>query len=105
MPNDPFQQFLAAYPVTRRKGGTHARASFYDALDKVPFALLLHALEQHKRSVQWQNPRFIPSMTTWLNDEMWIQTLPEPAAPTLSPADQQRRWASLAPGDQLRRLK
>ena len=75
---DAFQQFSAAYPVTRRKGGKKARESFTEALHKVPFALLLHALEQHKRSVQWQNPRFIPSMITWLQDEMWIQTLPEP---------------------------
>ena len=100
-----FDQFAAAYPVTRRRGGHRARTSFAAAIAKVPFAVLLHALEQHKRSDQWQDPRFIPSMLTWLNDELWIQTLPEPVAPTLSKADQQRRWASLSPGEQLRRLK
>lgn len=75
-----FAQFTAAYPVMRRKGGTEARRAFEQALRKVPFALILHALEQHKRSEQWRNPRFIPSMTTWLLEERWIQVLPETPA-------------------------
>lgn len=90
---DAFTQFTNAYPVTRRKGGKKARDSFAEALAKVPFAVLLHALEQHKRSAQWQNARYIPSMLTWLDDEMWIQTLPEPAVPTsrLTPLEHARR--------------
>jgi len=90
---DAYHQFVAAYPVTRRKSGKKARESFDEAVRKVPFGLLLHALEQHKRSVQWENPRFIPSMLTWLDDEMWIQTLPEPERPAarLTPFEQARR--------------
>ncbi len=76
-----FQQFLMAYPLPRRKSGAPAQQAFRHALRKVPFAFMLHALEQHKRSVQWQDPRFIPSMTTWLDEERWIQTLPEPVVP------------------------
>lgn len=38
---------------------------------------MLTALEQHKRSEQWQTPKLIPLMTTWLNQERWNQVLPE----------------------------
>jgi hypothetical protein len=99
-----FAQFLAAYPVTRRKGGPRVRHAFDEALRHVPFAVLLHALEQHKRSVQWQDPLYIPSMLTWLVDQHWLQTLPEPQPARLSEADEARRFVSLSPQDQLRRL-
>jgi hypothetical protein len=101
---EQFGQFSAAYPATRRKGGADARRAFAHAVCQVPYAVMLHALEQHKRSEQWQNPRYIPSMLTWLRDEMWIQTLPEPQPARLSVADEARRLASLSPQDQLRRL-
>ena len=87
---DAFHTFKAAYPVTRRKGGDAVRESFEKALQKAPFGLLLHALEQHKRSEQWQNPRFIPSMTTWLDEERWIQVLPE-TPPSAADADRIRK--------------
>ena len=101
---DHFTQFTAAYPSTRRKGGERVRQAFVQALRKVPFAFMLHALEQHKKSSQWQDPRFIPSMTTWLDEERWIQTLPEPQPARLSVGDEARRLASLSPQEQLRRL-
>ncbi len=101
---DAYHQFSAAYPAPRRNGGKRARESFDDAVQKVPFAFMLHALEQQKRSLQWQNPRFIPSMTTWLDEERWIQTLPEPQPARLSVADEAQRLRSLSPQEQLRRL-
>lgn len=75
-----FETFRLAYPASRRIGGTvgyraFARATF-DSL-----AQLLLALEQHKRSEQWQTPKLIPLMTTWLHQERWNQTLPEPTLP------------------------
>jgi hypothetical protein len=72
-----FEQFVDAYPPSRRKGGAKAREVFHEALGKAPFLTLMVALAQHKRSIQWQNPRFIPSMITWLEQERWIQVLPE----------------------------
>ena len=99
-----FDQFSAAYPVTRRRGGTEARRAFDEALQKVPFALMLHALEQHKRSAQWRDPRFIPSMLTWLQQERWLESLPEPKPAHLSVADEAQRLRSLSPQEQLRRL-
>jgi len=101
---EQFAQFRAAYPVTRRKGGADARRAFVQAIQLVPYAVMLHSLEQHKKSSQWRDPRFIPSMLTWLRDEMWIQVLPEPAPARLSVGDEARRLASLSPQEQLRRL-
>ena len=90
---DAFDQFTAAYPVTRRQAGTGIRRRFEKALRKAPLGFMLHALEQHKRSVQWQDARFIPSMTTWLDEERWIQVLPEPEIPVsrLTPFEQAKR--------------
>ena len=102
-PDPRFAQFLASYPVPRRKAGEPTRHAFQCAVQKVPFAVMLHALEQHKRSVQWQDPRFIPSMTTWLDEERWIQTLPETTPLRLSKADLAQRLRSLSPQAQARR--
>jgi hypothetical protein len=98
-----FAHFAATYPAARRMTTTRARHAFVRALGKVPVETLLAAVAQHKRSAQWQQ-HVIPSMVKWLEEERWIQTLPEPA-PTLSPADQAQRWRSLSPQAQLRRIK
>jgi hypothetical protein len=73
-----FQEFVAAYPASRRSHSVSAHAAFVHALKWTPFETLLAALEQHKRSEQWQK-HIIPSMVTWLREERWIQILPEPA--------------------------
>jgi hypothetical protein len=103
LPEEKFAQFAAAYPSSRRQTGVKARNAFAQAIQQVPFAILLHALEQHARSAQWQDPRFIPNLTTWLLEGRWCQVLPEPT-PQLSPADQAQRRRSLSPQEQLRRL-
>jgi hypothetical protein len=95
-PEEKFQQFVAAYPCNRRMTNAKARRAFTRALQLVPFAVLLHALEQHKRSEQWQE-HIIPSMLKWLVEGRWLQTLPEPQISA-------QRFRSLSPQDQLRRL-
>ena len=101
-----FDQFHAAYPPTKRETGEFARLAFANALRKVTLQTLLAALDQHKRSAQWEIPRYIPRMTNWLRGERWTHTLASaPAAPAgLSDADQAQRWRSLSPQEQLRRL-
>ena len=72
-----FREFVEAYPASRRTRTPDAHAAFVKALRWTPFETLLAALEQHKRSEQWQK-HIIPSMLTWLREERWIQVLPEP---------------------------
>jgi len=51
--------------------------SFLTALDKAGWTVLINALEQHKRSEQWQNAALVPMMRKWLEEERWCQILPE----------------------------
>lgn len=86
-----FEAFRQAYPASRRVGGKAAKAAWENAMcvnpQRHPFsrasriAEMMPALEQHKRSEQWQTPKLIPLMTTWLNQERWLQVLPEPEVP------------------------
>ena len=39
------------------------------------FQKMLSALVDQKRSEQWQNPKFIPHASTWLNGERWNDVL------------------------------
>jgi len=85
-----FEAFRQAYPASRRVGGKAAKTAWANAMCVNParhplsragrIAEIMPALEQHKRSEQWQTPKLIPLMTTWLNQERWLQVLPEPKA-------------------------
>src|SRR3990167_569604 len=55
-----YEAFRQAYPVSRRVGGKLARNAFRSALERTTVGVMLAALEQHKRSEQWQTPKLIP---------------------------------------------
>lgn len=77
--DDGYERFTQAYPAARRVGGKLAKRAFVAAMQGKNGAHLdamLTALEQHKRSEQWQRG-IVPLMTTWLNQERWAQVLPE----------------------------
>ncbi len=77
-----YEAFRAAYPASRRVGGKAGRRAFeQSAIGRHgdPLGIVLLALAAQKRSEQWQTPRLIPLMTTWLNQERWLQEFP-PAA-------------------------
>ena len=78
-----FAQFAAAYPAARRQKGYMAETLFLHALTQVSFETLMAAVQQHRRSEQWQNPRMIPNLMTWLEQQRWEQILPEPPAVNL----------------------
>lgn len=40
-------------------------------VDDVVLAKMLDAIERQKQSDQWQEPKFIPHPTTWLNQRRW----------------------------------
>lgn len=78
--DEAFERFKAAYPASRRQGGHMATQLFVAAASRVGPPALLAALEQHKRSKQWQIDKVIPNMLTWLEDEHWTRELPAPSA-------------------------
>lgn len=99
-----FERFRQAYPVSRRVGGKTAKSAWKAATigrNGTHLAAMLAALEQHKRSEQWQTPKLIPLMTTWLNQERWNQTLPESIR--VSSAGQSTASAAQRVKDSLRR--
>ena len=72
-----FEQFVQAYPAARRQRGYIVTHLFIGALEKAGALVLMAALEQHKKSEQWENQALIPMMKKWLEEERWIQILPE----------------------------
>lgn len=76
--DDDFERFKQAYPANRRQGGAQVEQAFLRALERTTLEDMLSALEQQRRSEQWQTPKLIPLMTTWLHQQRWAQVLPEP---------------------------
>lgn len=77
---DPdFATFWQAYPRKTAKTNA-AKAWRATAQHRPPLNGLLGALEKHKLSHQWQEPRFIPHPATWLNGHRWADEL-QPAEP------------------------
>lgn len=72
-----FRSFQEAYPEERRKGGHLVEQAYLAQAAKAggPQALVM-ALNNHKASEQWQTPKLIPGMDTWLTEERWRQRLP-----------------------------
>lgn len=78
-----FDCFWQAYP--RKVGKVKAEAAYYKIT--TPVSVLLAAIEQQKKSAQWQkdNGQFIPHPATWLNGKRW-----EDQVETVSTAPQSR---------------
>lgn len=68
-----FDRFWEAYP--RKVGKVKALAAFQKVA--VPVEVLLLAIEEQKKSNQWQkdNGQFIPHPATWLNGHRWDDDL------------------------------
>lgn len=72
--NDAFERFWSAYP--RKTNKKKAKDAFIKkCTDEIMFQKMLSALVDQKRSEQWQNPKFIPHASTWLNGERWNDVL------------------------------
>lgn len=75
--DDDFRAFQSQYPKHRRTGGHLAEAFFFEAANSAgSSAVLFAAMAQHAKSAEWKRG-FVPSMTTWLKDELWRRELPE----------------------------
>ena len=70
---DDFETFWNAYP--RKEGKQKARAAFAKVTE--PVEILLDAIEDHKKSAQWEKDggQFIPHAATWLNGKRWLDQM------------------------------
>ena len=72
--NDAFERFWDAYP--RKTNKKKAKDAFIrKCTDEIMFQKMLSALVDQRQSDQWQNPRFIPHASTWINGERWNDVL------------------------------
>ncbi len=104
--DEAFEAFVQAYPVARRQKGYMASFLFIAAAEKVGVETLMAALAQHKRSIQWQTSSLIPMMRKWLEEERWIQELPEPdRSDRLSPWEKARASGYKTSTERMREAK
>ena len=79
--NPLFEQFWKAYPKCDRKVDKKGCRKIFEKINPSDelFATMLKALEQHKKSAQWNesNGKYIPQPKTWLNQERWETELQE----------------------------
>lgn len=87
-----FSEFWEAYP---RKAGKGAAQKAFSKV-KVPLDTLLTALEQQKRSDQWNRDggQYIPYPATWLNQRRWEDEPPAQPEKEAEPADD---WTATHP--------
>lgn len=67
---DRFERFWKAYPRKVAKGAAQAIWRRLDPSEDLT-ATMLRAVARQSQSDQWQNPKFIPHPTTWLNQGRW----------------------------------
>jgi len=71
-----FEEFWKAYPTGRKVTKSSAKSKWLAIFDTPTkcrhlFPKVMESLETHKKTVQWEDPKFIPLMSTWLNQERW----------------------------------
>ncbi|MGI5977380.1 MAG: helix-turn-helix domain-containing protein [Candidatus Limivicinus sp.] len=73
--SDLFDRFYNSYP---RKVNRAAAVKAWDKIrpDDMLLQQMLEALQQQKKSSQWQNPQYIPYPASWLNERRWEDDLP-----------------------------
>ena len=63
-----FESFWAAYP---RKVGKGAAFKVWEKNHRPSLDKILEAIERQKQTEQWQDEKYIPHPTTWLNQGRW----------------------------------
>jgi hypothetical protein len=79
--DEHWSQFQMAYPAHRRSGGYMESQGFLEACARIGFESLLAKLEKQKHSLDWQDPKFIPSMKKYFEQTLWIRDTEEDIKP------------------------
>lgn len=76
--NPMFNRFYEAYP--KHVSGDYAKKCFERINpDEELLQTMLAAIERQKKTEQWQNIRYIPNPSTWLNERKWKDEIPDDA--------------------------
>jgi len=71
--NKMFDNFWKLYPRKINKGkALKSWEKLCNKKDKPTFNQIKNALKKQKKSKQWQNEKYIPHPTTWLNNYGWL---------------------------------
>jgi len=71
--NKIFDKFWEIYPRKINKGkALKSWEKLCNKKDKPTFDQIRNALERQKKTKQWQNEKYIPHPTTWLNNYGWL---------------------------------
>lgn len=68
-----FDRFWLSYPKKLSKAS--AQKSFIRQKLHLNIEIILAALEQHKKTSQWEDPQYIPYPSKWLNNQRWEDDL------------------------------
>lgn len=66
-----FERFYAAYPRKRSRGQAEKTFAKLNP-DEQLLTEILSGIERAMKSADWQNPKFIPHPSSWLNDKGWL---------------------------------
>lgn len=81
-PYSPFSEFWNAYPRHDAKAQAEKAWKKLKA-DKKLTDHILFAIKRFKESDQWQDPKYIPMASTWLNQQRWEDIEPPKPKPKL----------------------
>lgn len=85
--NDAFKKFWSTYPRhTNKKKAFIAFAK--NCKDETIFQKILNSVADYKKTEQWQDEKFIPHASTWLNGERWEDEIKAPSKDNLKDNDE-----------------
>ena len=84
-----FERFWESYPKKEHRDGARGAKTAYNMATREGLPSieeLLTILEKHKAQASWDNVRFVPQASKWLNDRRWTDVIPdEPAKKSVNP--------------------
>lgn len=75
MSDSDFDSFWSVYP---KRIGKNKAKQFFLKIDHDKLDVILKSIEDQKKTEQWQNPRYIPHPSTWINQGRWEDEIAKP---------------------------
>jgi len=99
---DTFEIAWRHYP--RKVGKAAARKAWLKATGRAPADQILAALGEFTRATRETDPKFVPHLTTWLNQGRWDDDQSHAANRTRTSTEDLERLATISPAEDVARL-